>query len=232
MSWSGGKDSAMALHRLQRDPRYEVVGLLTTMSRQFGRVSHHGVREELLDRQAEALGLPLQKLWFGSADGDPAQATMAEFHRRLADILAACRAAGTEHVAHGDIFLRSVRDYRDRRLAEVGMCGVYPLWGEDSTALLRAFTRDGFRAFVTCAEGPAERLAGVSLSSALLADWPAGVDPCGEHGEFHTFVHDGPIFSRPVAVTRGVTVRRDGRLYTDLLPADHESLPTSVSNHD
>lgn len=219
-SWSGGKDSAMALHRLQVDPRYEVVGLLTTISRRFRRVSHHGVREELLERQADAIGLPLRKLWFGSEHGDPQDDSMADFEDALGVALAQCRAEGTFLVGHGDIFLQELRDYRERRLAQVGMRAVFPLWQRDTTELLRHFTASGFRAVITCAEPVAAALAGVDLSSELLdANWPAGVDPCGEHGEYHTFVHDGPIFRRPVAFARGETVQRDGRLYTDLLPA-------------
>ncbi len=218
MSWSGGKDSAMALHRLQNDSRYEVVGLLTTISREFRRVSHHGVREELLERQAEAIGLPLRKLYFPGPSAGSESGIMEDFERCLTAVLAEARAAGVFLVGHGDIFLRDLRAYRERRLAAVGMRGVFPLWGEDTTELLHRFTRDRFRAVITCVEPIAAKLAGAELSSSLLeADWPAGVDPCGEHGEYHSFVYDGPIFSRPVPFLRGRTVVRDGRHYTDLL---------------
>lgn len=210
----------MALHRLQADPRYQVVGLLTTISRQFRRVSHHGVREELLDLQAAAIGLPLRKLWIGSADGDPAPITMDEFERELGQVLRECRDEGTFLVGHGDIFLQQLRDHREQRLAQVGMRAVFPLWQQDTTELLRHFTASGFAAVITCAEPIAASLAGADLSSELLERaWPAGVDPCGEHGEYHSFVHRGPIFRHPVAIARGETVRRDGRFYTDLLPA-------------
>lgn len=230
MSWSGGKDSAMALHELQRDPRFEVTGLLTTLSREFRRISHHGVREELLDVQAAAIGLPLQKVFFPSPAGRDPALVMAEFEQCLGDALAAVRSSGAFVVGHGDIFLRNVRAYRERRLATVGMRGVFPLWGIDTTRLLQRFTALGFRAVITCVEPVAAGLAGADLTSDLLAaDWPAGVDPCGEHGEYHSFVHDGPIFRRPVPFVRGPTVVRDGRLYTDLsLPPSSESPDAAV----
>lgn len=219
MSWSGGKDSAMALYELQRDPRFEVVGLLTTLSREFRRISHHGVREELLEQQAEAIGLPLQKVFFPAPGGRDPAVVMAEFELCLGEALAAARAAGAFVIGHGDIFLRDVRAYRERRLAAVGMRGVFPLWGSDTRELLHRFSALGFRAVVTCVEPVAAALAGVDLSSSLLgADWPAGVDPCGEHGEYHSFVHDGPVFRHPVPFVRGPTIVRDGRLYTDLSP--------------
>ena len=220
VSWSGGKDSAMALHQLQNDSRYEVVGLMTTISGEFRRVSHHGVREELLERQTAAIGLPLRKLYFGGPGPASESATMEDFERCMAEVLAEVRADGAFLIGHGDIFLRDLRAYRERRLAAVGMRGVFPLWGQDTTALLHRFTRDGFRAVITCVEPVAAKLAGAELSSALLgADWPDGVDPCGEHGEYHSFVYDGPIFTHPVAFTRGPTIVRDGRHYTDLLPS-------------
>jgi uncharacterized protein (TIGR00290 family) len=219
MSWSGGKDSAMALHELQRDPRFEVVGLLTTLSREFRRVSHHGIREALLEQQAEAIGLPLHKVFYPAVDGRDPAVVMAEFEQCLGEALAVARQAGALIVGHGDIFLREVRAYRERRLAAGGMRGVFPLWGHDTRELLHRFSALGFRAVVTCVEPVAASLAGVDLSSARLdASWPTGVDPCGEHGEYHSFVHDGPVFRHPVPFVRGSTVVREGRTYTDLIP--------------
>lgn len=218
LSWSGGKDSAMALHRLRVDGRYQVVGLLTTISRQFRRISHHGVREELLERQADAIGLPLHRMYFGSEHGAPEQASMDAFERSMAELLEGFRSRGIHHMAYGDIYLADLRAYREARLASVGMRGVFPLWRRDTRELLHHFTRDGFRAVVTCAEPVAQSLCGVDLHSDLLANsWPYGVDPCGENGEFHSFVHAGPIFSKPLAFRRGETVVRDGRHYTDLI---------------
>lgn len=225
MSWSGGKDSAMALHALQQDPAYEVVGLLTTISAEHRRISHHGVREELLDLQAEALGLPVVKMHYAPDATHDDAAAMAAFEAQMGDVLARLRADGVHHVAFGDIYLQSLRDYRERRLHEVGMRALFPLWGHDTEALLHRFTDRGFAAVITCAEPVAKVLAGVDLGADLLSGagldggWPAGVDPCGENGEYHSFVHRGPIFRHPVRLTRGATVVRDGRHYTDLLPA-------------
>jgi uncharacterized protein (TIGR00290 family) len=222
MSWSGGKDSAMALHDLQRDHDYEVVGLMTTLSAEHDRVSHHGVRESLLDDQARAIGLPLHKLRWRQPDGVDEAAAMASFERAMEQLLQELRADGVHHVGFGDIFLERTRRYREERLADVGMRPVFPLWSCDTEALLHRFTDDGYEAVVTCAEPVAAALNGVDLSSRLLADaWPAGVDPCGEHGEFHSFVHQGPVFRRPVPFVRGTRVVRDGRHYTDLIPIPH-----------
>ncbi len=216
MSWSGGKDSALALYRLQRDPRYEVVGLMTTVSREYQRISHHGVREELLHRQAEAIGLPVTVLYFPPTEDAPP--TMESLEAHMAEILAGYREQGVTLVGHGDIFLEELRAYRDRKLATAGMRGVFPLWREDTTALLREFTELGFRAWMTCVEPVLGiEFAGAAVDRDLLGRLPDKVDPCGEFGEFHSFVYDGPIFSRPIAVTRGETVERDGRFYTDLL---------------
>lgn len=228
LSWSGGKDSAMALHRLQADDRYEVVGLLTTVSREFRRISHHGVREELLLQQADALGLPVHRMYFGPEPGGAAgdakaetsgEATMEAFEQAMAELLEQFRSDGIYHVAYGDIFLADLRAYRSARLASVGMRGVFPLWGSDTRELLQRFSHDGFRAVVTCAEPAAASLAGVELRGDLLeGGWPEGVDPCGENGEFHSFVYAGPIFDRPLAFECGETIVRDGRHYTDLIP--------------
>lgn len=229
MSWSGGKDSAMALRALQIDPRYEVVGLLTTVSRQFLRVSHHGVREDLLQRQADSVGLPLHRLYFGSADGDRESASMEAFEAEMGQVLAGFRRDGVLHVGYGDIFLAELRTYREQRLASVGMRGVFPLWQRDTSELLHHFTDEGFRAVITCVEPVAASLAGADLSSSLLTDaWPDGVDACGEHGEFHSFVHDGPIFAHPVRFERGETVVRDGRHYTDLIASDSDSFSPTL----
>jgi len=222
MSWSGGKDSAMALHELQNAPAYDVVGLMTTISGEHDRVSHHGVRESLLDEQARCIGLPLHKLRWRQPEGVDENEAMASFEAAMRELLAQLRRDGVFHIGFGDIFLPNTRRYREERLAEVGMRPVFPLWQRDTTALLHRFTDDGYRAIVTCAEPVAERLSGAELSSALLGQrWPSGVDPCGEHGEFHTFVHQGPIFASPVSFTRGEQVVRDGRFYTDLIPLPH-----------
>ena len=217
-SWSGGKDSALALHEIRRSGRYEVVALLTTVAEQYKRISHHGVREELLDMQAEAVGLPLDKLYLPA--NAPLPCTNAQFEELMGRALAKYHAAGVLLVAHGDIFLQDLRDYRERNLAKVGMKGLFPLWRRDTTELLRTFIQSGFKAYLSCVDGQklGEAFAGRAVDAALLGDLPAGVDPCGEYGEYHSFVYDGPIFQRPVPVRVGEVVLRDTRYYADLLP--------------
>ncbi len=218
-SWSGGKDSAMALHELRQDDRFEVVALLTTVAEEYGRISHHGVREELLEQQAASIGIPLSKLYLPASSPQPC--TNAQYEELMARALARFREAGVLLVAHGDLFLQDLREYRERNLAKLGMEGLFPLWHRDTTELVHCFARLGFKAYLCCVDGKklGRAFAGRSFGPELLADLPAGVDPCGEYGEFHSFVHDGPIFTRPVAVGLGEVVLREGRYYADLLPA-------------
>ena len=216
MSWSGGKDSALALEKLRASGDYEVTALLTTVSEAYDRISMHGVRTELLHRQAFALGLPLQIVRI------PAAATNDAYEERMAEMLAGVRAAGVHVVAFGDLFLEDVRRYREERLASVGMSAVFPLWGMDTAALAERFISTGYRAVLTCVDGDQldASFCGRAFDPALLADLPAGVDPCGERGEFHSFVYDGPAFSEPVRWHPGETVVREERfVYADLLPA-------------
>jgi uncharacterized protein (TIGR00290 family) len=215
-SWSGGKDSAMALHRALRDPRFEVVGLLTTVTRGYDRIAIHGVRRELLHAQAERIGLPVEEVVLSPRSSN------AEYEERLGEALARARKQGVEHVLFGDLFLEDLRAYRDAFLAKLGLEGLYPLWNEPTPALARAMLGEGFRAILTCVDGSVlgKAFAGADFDVALLAALPASVDPCGERGEFHTFVHAAPLFARPIAVRRGEVVQREGRFwYADLLPA-------------
>jgi len=219
-SWSGGKDSALALHELRKSDRYEIVGLLTTVAQEYGRVSHHGVREELLDSQAEAVGLELDKLLLPS-DGS-GSCSFEDYEALMGRTMARYREAGVLLVAHGDVFLEDLREYREKKLAQVGMKALFPIWRRDTTELVRTFIRLGFKAYVSCVDGeklPAA-LAGRPLDAELLADLPDGVDPCGENGEFHSFVYDGPIFERPLRVEVGEVVSRDTRHFADLLLND------------
>lgn len=216
-SWSGGKDSAMALHELRQDTRYEIVALLTTVSATYRRISHHGVREELLDLQARAVGLPLDKVYLPSSSDRPC--TLEEYEAILGEKMHEYRRNGVLTVAHGDIFLAELRARREQNLAKIGMSALFPLWGRDTRELLRSFEDRGFRAYITCAEsvlGPG--FAGRLLDKSFLVDLPDGVDPCGEYGEYHSFVFDGPIFRHPVLLSLGAIVKRDGRFYADLLP--------------
>lgn len=217
MSWSGGKDSALALYELRRDPRYEVVGLLTTIAAEYGRISHHGVREALLELQAAAIGAPLDKLYLSSNSGRPC--TNEEYEELMGEKLRTYRRRGVSLVAHGDIFLEDLRAYREQNLAQLEMRGLFPLWRSDTTELVHRFAKLGFRAVLVCVDGQKlqSNFLGREIDAALLHDLPPGVDPCGENGEYHSFVFDGPIFERPVPLQVGEIVERDTRYFADLL---------------
>jgi uncharacterized protein (TIGR00290 family) len=222
MSWSGGKDSAVALDELLRDGRYEVIGLLTSVSEEYRRISHHGVREELLEKQAESIGIPLDKVYLPSDGGKACSNDVYE--AIMSDVMAKHKAAGVELVAFGDLFLEDLRAYRERNLARGGMSGLFPVWKRDTSQFAREVIRRGFKSYLSCVEGKVgPGFVGRAFDEALLSDLPAGTDPCGEYGEFHSFVWDGPIFKSPVSVTVGEIVVRDGRYYADLLPADAPS---------
>jgi uncharacterized protein (TIGR00290 family) len=219
LSWSGGKDSAMALYELRRSGDFEVVGLLTTVAREFERVSHHGVRVELLEAQAAAVGVPLRTLYL-----PPGRCTNEEYEALMERTLLEFSASGVRAVAFGDIFLADLRAYRERNLARLGMRGVFPVWHRQTPELVRTFIGLGFRARLACVDRTklGREFAGRAIDAALLRDLPPGVDPCGENGEFHSFVQDGPIFRRPVGVAVGEIVERDGHFFADLVPADPE----------
>jgi uncharacterized protein (TIGR00290 family) len=216
MSWSGGKDSAMALERALADPGVEVVGLLTTLSEEHERISIHGVRRELLDAQVTGLGLPLMAVPL------PTSCSNDEYKARMGAMLRRCKAEGITHVVHGDIFLADVRRDRERNLASVGLGALFPLWGEDTAPLARNFVDRGYVAHVACVDTTMldASFSGRVFDHDFLNDLPAGVDPCGENGEFHTFVSAGPLLARPMTVRTGRSVLREGRFqFTDLLPA-------------
>ena len=205
----------MALYELERDERYEVASLLTTVAEGHGRISHHGVRTELLERQAAAIGIPLNVIEL------PGESVSNEVYEALMkSAMLAYADAGISTVAFGDIFLQDLRDYRERNLAKVDMRAVFPLWQRDTRALIGAFIELGFRARLACIQE--EKLdrsfAGRAIDEAFVRDLPDGVDPCGENGEFHTFVWDGPIFRAPVPIEVGEVVLRDVRYFADLLP--------------
>lgn len=217
MAWSSGKDSAWALHRLRQDPRYEVAGLFCTVNRAFGRVAMHGVRIALLRAQAERLGLPLEIIEL------PFPCSNADYERIMGAFVEQARAQDIGAFGFGDLFLEDVRAYRERQLEGSGIAPVFPLWGEPTGALAREMIGAGLRAVLTCVDprqAPAG-LAGRAFDAALLAELPEGVDPCGERGEFHSFVWDGPMFGAPIAVEPGEVVERDGFVYADLLPTEH-----------
>lgn len=214
LCWSGGKDSALALHRLLGEGRGAST-LLTTLTEGFDRISMHGVRRELLERQVAALGLPLRPVYISRGAGN------AEYESRMEEALLEQRERGVEEAAFGDIFLEDLRAYRERQLARIGMRGLFPLWKTDTAALAERFIALGFKAALVCVDTRAldASFAGAEFDRGLLRRLPRGVDPCGENGEFHSFVYDGPIFREPVRFARGESVLRDGRFqFFDLLP--------------
>jgi uncharacterized protein (TIGR00290 family) len=215
LSWSSGKDSALSLHYLRRDPSVEVTGLLTTTTAPFHRVSMHGVREELLDRQAAQVGLPVHRVSL------PYPCSNEEYERRMAVAVQAARSDRVEAFAFGDLFLEDIRAYREARLAPTGLQALFPLWGLDTRALAREMIALGIQATVVCLDPRKldRSFAGRSFDAGFLDDLPASVDPCGERGEFHTFVHRGPMFRSPIPVRAGEVVERDGFVFADLLPA-------------
>jgi uncharacterized protein (TIGR00290 family) len=216
LSWSGGKDSALALQALAADPAWRVVGLITAVTRGYDRISIHGVRRELLESQAKHLGLPLHV--FELEPGCSNTAYEAAFHEGLAG--AGVATPGCSALAFGDLFLEDVRAYRERLLSGTTWTPVFPLWGLETAALARRFVKDGFRARLVCVDTTQldGAFAGREFDHALLADLPPAVDPCGERGEFHTFVSEGPGFSTPVRHAVGERVLRDGRfMYCDLV---------------
>ena len=218
LSWSGGKDSALALDRLRADPRIEVVGLLTTVTAGYDRVSIHGVRRSLLHAQASALALPLQEVTLAPESSNHA------YDAALAGALGELRARMPQvtRLAFGDIFLEDVRQYREERVEALGFGALFPLWGESTSELAREVFAREIVARLVCVDTqvlPAA-FAGRPYDAALLAELPAGVDPCGERGEFHTFVSAGPGFRHPVPYAVGeVVVRMERFAFCDLLPA-------------
>ena len=217
LSWSGGKDCAMALAALAQDPAVHVAALLTSVTDGYDRISMHGVRRALLHRQADSLGLPLLEAVI------PPTCTNERYDAVMRESLERARTAfpGLRRVAFGDLFLEDVRTYREARLALAEMEALFPLWRRDTRTLADEFVAHGFRARLVCVDTTQldGSFAGRSFDRVLLADLPPDVDPCGERGEFHTFVSDGPNFRQPVKYTLGETVLREERFaYCDLLP--------------
>lgn len=206
----------MALRKLLLQNEVRVFGLLTTVTEGFERVSMHGVRRELLGRQAESIGLPLVEVPI------PPQCVNAIYEARMEEAMRKAYEQGIRQVAFGDIFLEDLRAYREKNLARVGMEAVFPIWKEDTRELARDFIRLGFRARAVCVDPRVldRGFAGRELDEGFFRDLPAGVDACGENGEFHTFVHDGPIFENPVRCRAGEVIERDSFVFCDLLPEE------------
>ena len=217
LSWSSGKDSAWSLHALRGQDDIDVVALLTTVNSTHGRVAMHAVREALLQRQAHAAGLSLWTLPL------PWPCPNETYEALLDGVFARARAAGVDAIAYGDLFLADIRAYREARHAGTGIEALFPLWGRPTAALAREMIDGGLRAVLTCVD-PKQldaSFAGRAFDATLLRDLPAGVDPCGENGEFHTFAWAGPMFAAPIATTPGDVVARDGFVFADLrVPAE------------
>jgi uncharacterized protein (TIGR00290 family) len=214
LCWSGGKDSALALHEVQKSQKYEIAGLLVTVSEEYNRVSMHGVPRSLVEQQARYLGLPIEIVFI------PGSSSMQEYESRMRQALTRFQQEGVSSAVFGDIFLEEVRKYREDNLLKSGMKGIFPLWGRDTTELVRYFITLGFRAVVTCVDSKVldKGFIGRTIDEEFLAELPPGVDPGGENGEFHSFVYDGPIFKRRIDFTLGETVLRDSFYYLDLIP--------------
>jgi uncharacterized protein (TIGR00290 family) len=215
VSWSTGKDAAYALHVARQHGELEVVGILTTVTAPFARVSMHSTREALLDLQADALGLPCWKVYI------PSPCPNEVYAREMRSTLDRARADGITHMVFGDLALQDVRRYREGHLAEVGMQAVFPLWQRDTTVLAREMIAIGLGATITCIDPRKldRSFVGRSFAATFLADLPDGVDPCGENGEFHSFAWAGPMFAKPISITAGEVVERDGFVFADVVPA-------------
>jgi uncharacterized protein (TIGR00290 family) len=212
VSWSSGKDSAWMLHVLKQDPGVEIGGLLTTMNEEFDRVAMHAVRRRLVEAQAEAAAVPLRTVplpWPCSND---------EYESRMRAAVSQAVSEGFTHVAFGDLFLEDVRRYREDRLAGTGLTPLFPIWGIPTDRLATQMVESGLRSVLTCINPRHldRSFAGRQFDRALLADLPAGVDKCGERGEFHSFAWDGPMFKHPVTINVGEVVDRDGFVFADL----------------
>ena len=202
--WSGGKDSALALHKILQDDRFEVVSLLTTCNEHFQRVSMHGVRLELLDEQARAIGLPVEKMFVSQRSSND------EYLEKLTAHLLAHKARGVTGFVFGDIFLEDLKRWREENLARVGLRGIFPIWKMDSRELIREFIALGFGSVICCVNDAYlnESALGRKIDAAFIESLPADVDPCGENGEFHSFAFAGPIFKQPLKITIGEKVYR------------------------
>jgi uncharacterized protein (TIGR00290 family) len=212
VSWSSGKDSAWMLHVLKQDPSIEIGGLLTTMNEQFDRVAMHAVRRRLLEAQADAAGVPLRTVQL------PWPCTNEQYEDRMRVAVAQAVAEGFTHVAFGDLFLEDVRQYREQKLAGTGLTPIFPIWGIPTDELAGSMVESGLRSVLTCVNPKHldRSFAGRQFNRSLLNDLPAGVDKCGERGEFHSFAWDGPMFNQPVSISVGEIVDRDGFVFADV----------------
>lgn len=219
LSWSSGKDSAWTLHVLRQQNEFEVVGLLTAINEQFQRVAMHSTRQDLVRSQAQAAGLPLWEIPL------PWPCSNEEYELAMGRACAQAVDQGITGMAFGDLFLEDVRKYREDRLKGTGLQPVFPVWGRDTGELINEMLDAGLRARIVCVDPKKlpEHFAGQDINRELLAQFPPGIDPCGENGEFHTFVHAGPMFSNAIPIQSGEVVSRDGFVFADVLPLAREN---------
>lgn len=218
ISWSGGKDSAYCLDKVLTEKLFEVKYLLTTVNGDFKRISMHGVREELLDEQAESIGIPLLKV-------KVTEGTNVEYEKQMAKVLSKVKAEGIDYVIFGDIFLEDLKLYREKNLAKLDMKGIFPLWKMDTTNLINDFVSRGFKAVISCANDAylGKEWAGREIDQMFIRQLPSAVDPCGENGEFHTFCYDGPILKKKINLTVGEVIYKP----LEIKPDDDCTLPAS-----
>jgi len=209
LSWSGGKDSALALNRIKNDENYRLVAFLTSLTEDYNRISMHGIRQVLLERQVESLGLPLESVYISKNSSN------AEYESKMRSVLNKFIKNGVTSVVFGDVHLEDVRKYREENLSRIGMKAVFPLWGSDTSDLATEFIDLGFKAIITCIDSKFldKKLVGREFDKAFLSELPTNVDPCGEKGEFHSFVYAGPIFKKEISFKKGRIVRRNDRFF-------------------
>jgi len=214
LSWSSGKDSAWSLHLLRQNPDVEVVALITTLNEQFDRVAMHAVRRELVEAQAASAGLPLWPVPL------PWPCSNEQYESRMLEVCRRAVKEGIQAIAFGDLFLRDIRAYREKQLSGTGLDPIFPVWELPTRDLAMRMIQAGLRARITCVDPKSlsPSFAGREFDSALLGDLPASADPCGENGEFHSFVYDGPMFQTPIAIRTGGIIERDGFVFADLKP--------------
>lgn len=215
VSWSGGKDGAIALYEILKSQKYQIAAFLTTVTEDYDRISMHGVQRILLERQVDSLGFTLEKVFISR------NASNEEYELNMERVLTRYKESGVTSVVFGDIFLEDLREYRESNLAKIGMKGVFPLWKKDTRKLTHSLISLGFKAVTTCIDTNAldRRFVGKVIDDRFLSELPQTVDPCGENGEYHSFVYDGPIFRKSVSFTLGETILRENCFcYCDLLP--------------
>jgi len=227
-NWSSGKDSALALYKVLQEEEYCVQTLLTNVNKDYARISMHGLREELLDKQVSEIGLPLQKLYF------PADVTMDMYNDKMKSKLSQLKKDGLEYSVFGDIFLEDLKKYRDTKLAEVDLKGVYPIWKLDTKEVIKEFLELGFKAITVCVNAKllGEEFVGRVIDEQFIKDLPDNIDVCGENGEFHTFVFDGPIFKNPVNFEIGEKVLKSYTLNKDDNQNCHTGSSEKVKTYD